>query len=326
MKVLIVCSGNAPGFKFEIHQAFIYDQVVAILKNYPEINFEYFFIHGNGIKGYLSNLKRLKKQIKEQKFDLIHAHFALSGLFANLQRKIPVVCTFHGSDINQLKNRIVATFVELLSRKTIYVSQNLYKKAFFKRGKSIIPCGVDFEIFKPVNKELARQRMNLNSSKQYILFSSSFSNKVKNYKLLKESCDLLKNRDVEIIELKGYSREEVALLMNAADICAMTSYNEGSPQFIKEAMACNCPIVSTDVGDVRWQFGNVPGHFFTYFTLNDVAEKLNAALTFSETQGKTNGRQRIKDIGLDSETVSQRIVTVYRSAIKKEKNGQDNHH
>ena len=77
IKVLIVCSGNVPNFIFEVHQAFVYDQVNAISKNYPEINFDYFFIQGTGINGYLSNLKRLKRQIKAQKFDVIHAHFGL---------------------------------------------------------------------------------------------------------------------------------------------------------------------------------------------------------------------------------------------------------
>lgn len=316
-KVLIVCSGNAPNFQLEADQAFIYDQVNAISKNYPEINFDYFFIQGKGIKGYLSNFQRLKRQIKAQKFDVIHAHFGLAGLLANLQRSVPVICTFHGSDINILKNRIVSALATILSRQTIFVSDKLYRKAIFKKNKNIIPCGVDFEIFKPLNKELAKQRMNLNSSKNYILFSSSFSNKIKNYQLLKEARGLLKNRNIEILELKGYSREEVALLLNAADICVMTSFSEGSPQFIKEALACNCPIVSTNVGDVQEVFGNTKGCYITTYEVDDVIVKIKLALDFADTIGKTQGRKRIIELGLVSESVAKRVAEVYRKVLSK---------
>ncbi len=310
-KVLIVCSGNAPNFKFEVHQAFVFDQVNAISKNYPEVNFDYFFIQGTGINGYLSNLKRLKRRLKVQKFDIIHAHFALSGLLANLQRSVPVVCSFHGSDINLLKNRFISIIVAILSKKTIYVSNKLYNKAIFKKDKNIIPCGVDFGIFNTIEKKLAQQKMNLNSSKKYILFSSSFTNKIKNYQLLKEALGLLKSRNIEILELKDYSREEVALLINAADICVMTSLSEGSPQFIKEAMACNCPIVSTEVGDVKDLISGTDGSYLTSFDPFDVAEKIKMAFAFGK---RTNGRENIQQ--LDNNKIAKRIVSIYENILQ----------
>lgn len=318
MKILIICSGNAPNFKFDVHHAFVYDQVNAIAKSYTEISFDYFFINGKGIKGYLSNFKKFKRQIKAQNFDIIHAHFGFSGLLANLQRKVPVVCSFHGSDINVLKHRILSSVVEILSKKTIYVSEMLYSKAIIKKGRNIIPCGVDLEIFRPIDKDLARQRMNLDLTKHYILFSSSFNNKVKNYKLLKEAHTFLGDKNLEILELKGYTREEVAHLINAADICVMTSLNEGSPQFVKEAMACNCPIVSTNVGDVKKVFGNSDGCFITTYELDDVIVKIKLALDFADLVEKTKGRNRIMELGLISENVAKQVVEVYRKALSKE--------
>ena len=81
MKILIICGGNKDNFDFKIHQAFIYEQIEAI-KRYYNIEYDTFFIKGKGALGYLKNLPRLKKQIKSEKYDLIHAHYGFSGLLA----------------------------------------------------------------------------------------------------------------------------------------------------------------------------------------------------------------------------------------------------
>ena len=103
MNILVVCSGNEKNFDIQKHRAFIYDQVEAVKKADPGISFDYFFISRKGIKGYLLSLKELKKKIKLNDYRFIHAHFSLSALLANLQRKVPVISTFHGSDINNSK-------------------------------------------------------------------------------------------------------------------------------------------------------------------------------------------------------------------------------
>ena len=126
MKVLIVCSGNATNFEFQKHQAFIYDQVEAIKRVNKNILFDYFFIDQKGVSGYLSCLKALKKKIKEGDFNLIHAHFASSALLANLQREIPVITTFHGSDINLKAHRWLSALVAIMSKQLIYVSQQVF--------------------------------------------------------------------------------------------------------------------------------------------------------------------------------------------------------
>lgn len=311
MNILIVCSGNAPDFVFEKHQAFIYDQVIAIKKLDDNIEFDYFFIKGKGCLGYLKNLSKLKQQIKLNKYDLIHAHFALSGLLANLQRKVQVITTFHGSDINKFSLRIISAFVELLSNKTIYVSDNLYKKALikFKQKSSIIPCGVDFNIFYPHTKSSGNENQDFKfNAKKKILFSSSFDNPVKNFKLLERAISMIQDYDFELIELKGFNRKEVALLMNKVDICVMTSISEGSPQFIKEAMACSCPIVSTDVGDVKQIIAETEGCFVTSYDPKDVANKIIQACRFNK---KTNGSQKISY--LDNKIISKKIISVYNS-------------
>jgi glycosyltransferase involved in cell wall biosynthesis len=166
------------------------------------------------------------------------------------------------------------------------------------------------EIFKPTQKSARRVKINLRQEKKYVLFSSSFNNPIKNYPLATEAIKLLNNKNVELLELKGCTREEVAILMNAVDLCLMTSFSEGSPQFIKEAMACNCPIVSTDVGDVREVISNTESCYICSYNPGDVAEKIKLALDFGK---RTDGREKIRH--LDDQIIARKIISVYKNVL-----------
>jgi glycosyltransferase involved in cell wall biosynthesis len=104
--------------------------------------------------------------------------------------------------------------------------------------------------------------------------------------------------------------------LNEADVLAFSSFMEGSPNVIKEAMACNCPIVSTDVGDVRWVLGDTKGCYIASFDPADFAKKMELAIHFSQVVGRTKGRQRIVALGLDMNTVAKRIMAVYKKSTK----------
>jgi glycosyltransferase involved in cell wall biosynthesis len=139
--------------------------------------------------------------------------------------------------------------------------------------------------------------MGLTPDEKFVLFSGSFKNSVKNYPLAKAAIHHLNDRvvlssSIKLVELKGYSPEQVCLLLNACDIALLTSLSEGSPNFIKEAMACNRPIVSTDVGDVRDLVEGIPGCFISESNPKDVADKIKQALEFENSIG---ARERIID-------------------------------
>lgn len=309
MRILIVCSGNRPNFEFQKHQAFIYDQVEALKQVDDSLQFDYFFIKGQGLSGYLSCLKTLKQQLQDRAYQAVHAHVAMSGMLANLQRRVPVITTFHGSDINEPKLRAISALVERLSRRTIYVSPVLAEKAPFGQPmkRVVIPCGVDFSLFKARPKPECRAQLGLSSDKCYVLFSSNFDNPVKNYALAKAAVERLQNDSVELLELKNYTRQEVAMLFSAVDVALMTSFSEGSPQFVKEALACNCPVVSTDVGDVRLLLCNIPGCYITSFKPANVADNLRRALT---PTGLITPRGYIQH--LDNLVIARQIRNVYR--------------
>ncbi|MGA1977613.1 MAG: glycosyltransferase [Bacteroidales bacterium] len=319
MKILIVVSGNSGELT-----PFVKEQADSLAIGY-DLKFNYFFIVGKGIRGYLKNFNKLRNKISSYRPGLIHAHYGLSGLLAVLAKKSdPVIVTFHGNDINTLHplgrfqpnwNRIISRAVYKMSNHSLFVTKDLANQIKAKPVKSdIIPCQVNLDTFYPVDKSEARMKMNLSMTKKYVLFSSSFKIPIKNYPLAKRTCSHFD--DLELIELSGFSRPEVNLLLNACDLALLTSYNEGSNQFIKEAMACNRPIVSTDVGDVRWIFGNTEGCYLTSFDVQDVINNVEKALEFSEKTGSTKGRERIIELGLDAETTARKIMGVYKKVLK----------
>ena len=299
MKILIVASLNK-GF----YAPFIVEQAQALENNGHNILF--FGIKGQGVFGYLKNRSRLIRVIQQFDPQIVHAHYGLSGLLANMQRKVPVVTTFHGSDIN---NKSVLRFSKLamfFSAYTIFVSQRNIAIAAPKKHYQLLPCGIDSTNFQLFDKQEARAKLQLLPSRKYVLFAGSFSNRVKNPELAEKAIALLNN--VELIELKGYSRVEVNYLMHAVDAALMTSHTEGSPQFIKEVMACGCPLVSVDVGDVKEITAGVDGCYLVSRDPKEIAEKLQLAIDFKE---RTQGRQRIMELGLSNELVAKKLIEIY---------------
>ncbi len=307
MRVLIVASYNKGRFV-----PFILEQSEALKAQDCEIAF--FGLQGKGIRGYLKNLSALKKRIKEFCPDAVHAHYGLSGLLANLQRKVPVVTTYHGSDINDRKVLPFSKLAMRLSAWNIFVSQKTMKIAKPKRKYSLLPCGIDLSVLQQTPKNEARQKMGLASNRKYVLFAGAFDNAVKNAPLAKEAIALMQDNNLELLELKGYSREEVTLLMCAADAFLMTSFTEGSPQVIKEALACGCPIVSVDVGDVKERTEGVEGCFVSKTREpNELADLLGKALAFER---RTQGREKVIADGLDNELVAKKLMEIYDKVVK----------
>jgi glycosyltransferase involved in cell wall biosynthesis len=163
----------------------------------------------------------------------------------------------------------------------------------------------------------------LDPNKKHVLFAGAFDNAVKDPELAKESVALLDN--VQLIELKGYGRDQVNALMYSCNALLMTSKTEGSPQVVKEAMACGCPIVSVDVGDVKERTENVAGCYIVpiddrLMMIDELAEALKKAIAF---EGKTNGREKIIEYGLTNELVAKRIIAIYEQVLKAQRNSAE---
>ena len=303
MRILIVAR-----CKHGRYAPFITEQVDAMEKQGVEC--EYFGVDGKGIAGYLRQLPKLGKTILAFQPDVIHAHYGLCGLLANYQRRIPVVTTYHGSDINDPRVLRLSKKCIRRSRFNIFVSQKNVEIARPKKDFALIPCGIDLEDYPIIDKADARCEMGLNPTGKYVLFAGAFDNPVKNAPLAKAAMALVP--EAELLELKGFTRPQVSTLMQAVDAFLMTSFTEGSPQVIKEAMACGCPIVSVDVGDVRERTKGIEGCYIAERDPENLARSIQDALNYD---GRTKGRQAIEKNGLSNDVVAARIVSVYKNLL-----------
>ena len=272
----------------------------------------------NGVKGYLNAIKQIRNAIKEFSPDIIHAHYGLCGLIANTQRRVPVVTSFHGSDLHDFFLRILSQIAATLSRRNIVVSDDLRNLLSKHNNICVIPCGVNADLLVPLDKKDARLGLGWSRDDRFILFSKEFFNKAKNYPLAKAAVDEYNSKFAEghtatLLEFIGYSREQVLLLYNAVDCVLMTSDHEGSPQFIKEAMACNCPIVSVDVGDVKQVIADTDGCYLAERDPKDIAKKLDLAIGF----GKTNGRAKVLR-EFESSVIAKKVIKVYEEVLGHE--------
>ena len=317
MKVLISASDKGGHFV-----PFIEEQIVALQS--CGIQVLRFGITGKGIFGYLRCLPTLCRAIKRYQPDLIHAHYGLSGLLANLQRLVPVVTTYHGSDINKPNILRFSKIAMRLSAWNIFVSKRNITIAQPKDKYTLLPCGVNLPLpwSEMQNQQVEQLTLNqwvqgkLNAGVKHVLFAGAFNNAVKDPELAKAAIHELANEGVkvELIELKGYNRDQVNALMYNCDTLLMTSKTEGSPQVIKEAMACGCPIVSVDVGDVAERVSGVEGCYVVPSREpKDIAQALLKAIAF---EGKTNGREKIIEMGLSNELVAKRLVEIYERLLE----------
>ena len=282
------------------------------------IELEYFDIFGNGILGYLRNIPRLRKTVKTYKPDIIHAHYYLSGFLSSLSfTGKPIVTSLMGTDITEsdiIKQSIIRFFVLYLWKATIIKSANLYKQLKISSAY-IIPNGVDMDKFIPISIDIAKEKLNW-FGKKNILFASDPERFEKNYELARQALNILQNQgyELEIYFLNGIRNEEIYLYYSAADVLLLTSLYEGSPNVVKEAMACNCPIVATDVGDIREVIRDTTGCYLTSFDPYDVSAKIKLVL---ESNKRTNGRDNLKH--LDSRVIVKKIIEVYESVLNKSK-------
>lgn len=291
---------------------------------------EYMPVRGN----YILAVNELKKKIRAFQPDVIHAHYGLSAITAELQFLVPIVTTFHnGETLNPIVNFFTSLF-SLRAKHVVYVAQHIYDLLYFKHKQySIIPCGVNMDDCVVMDQSEARKQLGMEDGVKYILFGGGFDNLRKNYALLRDAVERIEQQawipveggercgNIVCLEMKGLSRAECVLRMNACDLFALPSHSEGSPQALKEAMACNCPIVATDVADVKHLLGNLQGHYILRNprptherwdaderSLDEMMELLKQALAFG---GRTNGRERIIEMGLSNEQIAKRLESIY---------------
>jgi teichuronic acid biosynthesis glycosyltransferase TuaC len=309
MKVLFISSGNS-GKISPIIEA----QAHSLVAKGIEVDF--FLITEKGILGYLKSIRKLRKKRKEFSYDLFHAHYSFCGFIATFSGCRPLIVSLMGCDVNTAKFSmpVIKFFVAFFWQVTI-VKSNAMKEKLKTNSIKIIPNGVDTGHFVPMDKEDCMNQLNWDKNKTHILFASDPDRIEKNFDLAKKAVKLLEKKSIEIHFLKDISFSKVPVYFNASDIVLLTSLREGSPNVIKEAMSCNRPIVSTNVGDVAQVISDLKGAYISGFKEEEVKEKIEKAILYSQSERTTDGRKKIFELELDSTYVSILLIKIYQKVI-----------
>ncbi len=312
MRVLVL-TNMYPTSEQPAFGTFVKEQVDALEQAGIEI--DVLFINGREhMFNYLGGVFRLWRMLLKRRYDVIHAHYAMSGFVARLQFLCPVVVTYHGSELADYAPawlKFPARYGTLFFERIIVVNQQ-QKDVIFRHGKkvSVIPCGVDFNLFRPMSMAEARAALNLPPDIPLVLWVGDRSRYEKRFELMEAAMEILRTRcpEAELVLVSNQPHAVMPLYMNACDVLALTSLAEGSPMVIKEAMACNLPVVSTRVGDVPEIVAGVDGCYLVEPEAQDVADKLEQVL---RQRRRTGGRERLRH--LSSEAITQRVIEVYEA-------------
>lgn len=273
---------------------------------------------------YPRGIFQLRQRLASSSPDLVHAHYSYVGMIARTQWNLPVVVTYHGSDllgeINEqgkktwfsssavAAGQILSHFADAVIVQNKHMASKLKRKDVY-----IIPQEIDFEVFHPVPREEAQAALHLDPSKTYVLFAANPGIPVKRYPLAKAVAESLRQEDstIELLVVYREPQTRLALFMSACDALIFTSYQEGSPNIVKQAMACNLPIVATDVGDVRELISDTEGCYVSKPTVSEFVDRVGQVLC---RRRRTCGREHVR--ALANGVVAQKLVRVYEETLE----------
>jgi len=266
-----------------------------------------------------------RQKIIASKPDVVHAHYGtMTSFFCALGTNKPLVITFRGSDLNPVPSgngflggikRILSQLSTLRARHIICVSQELKNRLWWKSNRvSIMPSGIDSLIFKPLPMKTAREQLGLSLTDKIILFNVGRSPLVKRLDLAEQAIEYVNSHYQNICFVKLYGAinpDDMPLYYNAADCLLLTSDYEGSPNVVKEALSCNCPVVSVDVGDVR---DRLAGVWPSKVVKRDPVEIGEGIIEILKVCKRSNGHDLIQDLSLEKQGVQ--LASIYQSMLK----------
>jgi glycosyltransferase involved in cell wall biosynthesis len=289
------------------------------------VDVEVFHFRGesNPLK-YGSAWLHVRRRLARERFDLVHAQFGQSALLA-LPKRLPLVVTFRGCDLQgnlstrdghlTTAGRMLRRFCQWVARRAdavIVVSAHMRRYLHNGVPASVIPSGIDFDLFQPLPRAEARVRLGLPADERLVLFVGNPHLARKRFPLAQQAVEILK-RTLPVRLVLGWDvpHQEMPYYMGACDVLVFTSRQEGSPNAVKEALACNLPIISVPVGDVVERLQNVAG---CEVCADDRPETIAAALArvLARPQ-RCAGREAVRH--LDERLLTQQVLAVYHAAL-----------
>jgi teichuronic acid biosynthesis glycosyltransferase TuaC len=272
---------------------FVEQQVTGLRRLGVDVRLLFIERRAKGMAAYLWTRSLVRASIAEFEPDLVHIMYG--GIMADLATAAvddrPTVITFHGSDLlgeklaGPIRRGIAACGVwsshraARRARGIVVVAEALRQRLHAYTDPSrirLIPCGIDLDRFKPMDQGACRRQLAWRNDRFHVLFNAGGGDPVKRPWLARAAVARLKDAGVavEMHEMSGVRNDEVAVWLNASDVLLLTSLHEGSPTVVKEALACNLPIVSVVVGDVRDRIAGVEGCYLASADPDDLAAKL----------------------------------------------------
>jgi len=266
---------------------------------------------GTGKRSPLDYLRFIPEVLAEtsSSYDILHANYGLTAPAALIQRELPVVLSLWGSDLMGRYGWMTRRCVPHVDA-LIVMSERM--AAAVDRDCYVIPHGVNLERFEPQPQLEAQSELEWDPQVKHVVFPYPSKRDVKDFPKAKRVFETAAARyggSVELHTITGVAHSDMPTYMNAADALLLTSRREGSPNTVKEALACNLPVVATNVGDVPERLDGV-----THSTVGESDSELAAGLVAAlEADERSNGRDYAEELGLDR--MGERIADVYRDVL-----------
>jgi teichuronic acid biosynthesis glycosyltransferase TuaC len=268
---------------------------------------------------------KVRRKLRHGSYDLVHAQWSQSAPLA-LPTRLPLVVTFRGGEVEGIVGRrsgrftfmgevlrAVSTFMAKRADELVLVSSHM-RQFLPQRPSHILPSGLDFSKLPIIPRAEARRQLGLPAEKRLVLFVGNPDDALKRFSLAKEIVSLVdKGLDVQLVHAWRVLHHLIPVYMNACDALLFTSIYEGSPNAIKEALACNLPIVSVAVGDVAERIKGVDGCIVCPEA--DPRQMARALESVLRDPARTNGRNAVRE--LDENILAKRMIEIYRQAMAK---------
>jgi glycosyltransferase involved in cell wall biosynthesis len=303
---------------------FVYDQVESLRALGVDVELLAFDAAGRA-RAYLLAAREMRRMLRRRgrRVDVIHAHYGLCGVVARMQVGLPVIVTFHGNDLvapvddsgrptfHARREALLGKLAAWGATRCIVVAERL-KPLIRPRQAVTIPMGVDLDTFKPMPRDVACRKLGLAEDRKRVVFVARPDNFIKRFDRAEAAVARLREQgwDVELLPVYGVAHDRVPLYLNASDAMVLTSLQEASPMIVKEALACNLPVVATDVGDTAERLRGVSNCALCTMEPDDIAAKLASVLSGGE---RSNGREAVESLSLPN--VAQRVLAVYREVL-----------
>lgn len=287
---------------------FVRDQVES-LRRLEGLEVELFAFGGGGWRPYLRAALELRRRFRGQRFDAVHAHYGLTGWPALALRGAPLVVTFHGTDLGHPRvgqlSRALAPLLSLPATVSASLAHAGLYGAGTRRRVAVLPCGVDLDRFSPGDRRAARERLGLEPDGRYLLFPAD---PARPEKRVDRARQLAEAAGAELLTYRGTHPDAVPDHVNAANAVVLTSEREGFGLATLEALACDVPVLATDVGVAPLALAAVPGTLCAPFALETW---LPAALPHLDApDSRVRGRARAALF--DRDRMARRVLKAYR--------------